>query len=97
MRKEIFGIATLSVISFIRIEAFGAEERLSWIAEDPEIWMRMFTPYNLTKGNKSNKILPWVFHDNEETKVIELKCLKIGYNASNNPNDDEIARWSYWI
>ena len=38
--------------------------------------------YNLSKGKEVNRNLPWIFHDAEEKKVMELKCLMTGYNAS---------------
>ena len=93
MRKKIFVIATLSVIGFIKVEALWNKERLSWIVEDSNISRSMFTPYNLSKGKEVNRNLPWIFHDAEEKKVMELKCLMTGYNAS--LIDYKRARWSY--
>ena len=62
---------------------------------DPEIKKRLFVPDNLTEGKEENRVLPWVFHDNDESKILQLKCIMIGYNVSNNPIDYKDARWSY--
>jgi len=71
-----------------------AEERLSWFTTDPEIKKSIFVPDNLSEGKEENRVLPWVFHD-DENKIMELKCIMRGYNASNNPSDYQDARWSY--
>merc|ERR1712137_331988 len=66
----------------------------SWFTTDPEIKKSIFVPDNLSEGKEENRILPWVFHD-EENKLMELKCIMRGYNASNNPSDYQDARWSH--
>ena len=86
----------LLVIGVSRVNALWAEERLSWTwnldwnTKDLEFKRSVFTPYNLPKGKEANRILPWVFHDDGETKLMELRCLMTGYNASNNPSDYKI-------
>ena len=80
----------MSLITLIR-----AEERLSWFTTDPEMKRSIFVPDNLSEGKEENRILPWVFHDEEMEKVMELKCIMRGYNASNNPSDYQDARWSH--
>ena len=73
----------------------GAEERLSWFTTDPEIRRSIFVPDNLAEGKEENRILPWVFHSNDETQLMQIKCIMRGYNASNNPSDYQEARWSH--
>ena len=51
-------------------------------------------PDNLSEGKEENRVLPWVFHDNQPYKM-EVKCIMRGYNASNNPSDYKDARWSH--
>ena len=80
----------MSLITFIK-----AEERLSWFTTDPEIKRSIFVPDNLSEGKEENRILPWVFHNDEKEKVMELKCIMRGYNVSNNPSDYQDARWSH--
>ena len=75
--------------------SISAEERLSWFTTDPEIKKRIFVPDNLSEGKEENRVLPWVFHDIEERKILQLKCIMRGYNVSNNPSDYKDARWSY--
>jgi len=72
-----------------------AEERLSWFTTDPEIRRSIFVPDNLAEGKEENRILPWVFHSDDETKLMQIKCIMRGYNASNNPSDYQEARWSH--
>jgi len=72
-----------------------AEERLSWFTTDPEIRRSIFVPDNLAEGKEENRILPWVFHSNDETQLMQIKCIMRGYNASNNPSDYQEARWSH--
>lgn len=102
MRKKISVIVFLLVIGVSRVNALWAEERLSWTwnldwnTKDLEFKRSVFTPYNLPKGKEANRILPWVFHDDGETKLMELRCLMTGYNASNNPSDNKNARWSHY-
>jgi len=73
----------------------SAEERLSWFTKDPQIKKRIFVPDNLSEGKEENRVLPWVFHDNDERYTMELKCIMRGYNASNNPSNYKEARWSH--
>ena len=79
----------MSLFTFIR-----AEERLSWFTTDEDLKRSISVPDNLSEGKEENRILPWVFHD-EEKKLMELKCIMRGYNASNNPEDYKDARWSH--
>mgnify|MGYP001349844379 CR=1 FL=1 len=72
-----------------------AEERLSWFTTDPEIRRSIFVPDNLAEGKEENRILPWVFHSDDETKLMQIKCIMRGYNASNKPSDYQEARWSH--
>ena len=80
----------LSLITFIR-----AEERLSWFTSDRELKKSIFVPDNLPEGKEENRVLPWVFHDDDGNKEMQLKCMMRGYNASNNPSDYQNARWSH--
>ena len=80
--------------SFFKASLSSAEERLSWFTTDPEIKMSTFVPDNLSEGKEENRVLPWVFHDNEEYKM-KLNCIMRGYNVSNNPSDYQDARWSH--
>ena len=101
MRKKISVIVFFLVIGVIRVETLWAEERLSWTwnldwnTKDLEFKRSVFTPYNLPKGQEANRILPWVFHDDGDTKLMELRCLMTGYNPSDNPSDYKNARWSH--
>ena len=89
MRKQILFLRLISLSDLI-----NAEERLSWFTTDPEIKKSIFVPENLPEGKEENRVFPWVFHDNEK-KLMELKCIMRGYNASNNPSDYKDAKWSY--
>ena len=80
----------LSVSTLVR-----AEERLSWFTTDRELKQSIFVPDNLPEGKEENRVMPWVFHDDVSSKVMALKCIMRGYNASNNPADYQDARWSY--
>ena len=80
----------LSAISSIK-----AEESLSWFTKDAEIRKSMFVPDNLSEGKEETRLLPWVFFDDDKTKMMQLKCIMRGYNASNNPSDYQDARWSH--
>ena len=83
MRTQLYLILILcSVCGFI-----SAEERLSWFTKDPQIKKSTFVPDNLSEGKEENRVLPWVFHDNETSKLLQLKCIMRGYNATNNPSD----------
>merc|ERR1712110_259038 len=61
---------------------------------DEDLKRSIFVPDNLSEGKEENRILPWVFHD-QKNKLMELKCIMRGYNASNNPSDYQDARWSH--
>ena len=52
-------------------------------------------PDNLPEGREEDRVLPWVFHDDETEKVMELKCIMRGYNVSTVPSDYHDARWSH--
>ena len=84
------------LVLLIAISVISAEERLSWFtSHDPDMKQRSFVPDNLSEGKEENRLLPWVYHDNEKTKTLTLKCIMRGYNATNNPIDYKDARWSY--
>ena len=85
----------LVMIWFSIIVSVQAEERLSWFTTDPEVKKSIFVPDNLPEGKEENRVLPWVFHSANDKKVIQLKCIMRGYNASNNPSDYKEARWSH--
>ena len=89
MRNQLYLIC-FSLCGFI-----SAEERLSWFTKDAKIKKRIFVPDNLSEGKEENRVLPWVFHDNDERYKMELKCIMRGYNASNNPSNYKNARWSH--
>jgi len=88
MRNQLF------LIIFSLSEFIIAEERLSWFTRDREMKRRIFVPDNLSEGKEENRVMPWVFHDNEEYKM-KLNCIMRGYNVSNNPSDYKDARWSH--
>lgn len=77
------------------IVSIQAEERLSWFTKDIEVKKSIFVPDNLPEGKEENRVLPWIFHSVNDRKIIELKCIMRGYNASNNPSDYRDARWSH--
>ena len=77
------------------IVSVQAEERLSWFTKDIEVKKSIFVPDNLPEGKEENRVLPWIFHSDDDRKIIELKCIMRGYNASNNPSDYKEARWSH--
>ena len=89
MRIQIFFLHLTSLSGLI-----NAEERLSWFTTDLEMKRSIFVPDNLSEGKEENRVLPWVFHD-DENKQMELKCIMRGYNVSNNPSDYKEARWSH--
>ena len=72
-----------------------AEERLSWFTSDPELRRSIFVPDDLPEGKEENRVLPWVFHSEDETKMMQIKCMMRGFNDSNNPSDYKEARWSH--
>jgi len=84
----------LYFILFSLSEFIIAEERLSWFTRDREMKRRIFVPDNLSEGKEENRVMPWVFHDNEEYEM-KLNCIMRGYNVSNNPSDYKDARWSH--
>ena len=81
----------------ILLNAAMAEERLSWFARDQEMRSSIFVPDDLPEGKEENRVLPWVFHSDwqNDKKLMEIKCMMRGYNASNNPSDYQEARWSH--
>lgn len=79
-----------TILQFVK-----AEERLSWFTTDEKIKKSIFVPDNLPEGKEENRVLPLVFHDSEESKLIQLKCIMRGYNATNNPIGYKDARWSH--
>ena len=83
----------LIVLSSIKI--IYAEERLSWFTTDLTLKQRIFVPDNLSEGKEENRVLPWVFHDDKEYKIMKLNCIMRGYNVTNNPSNYINARWSY--
>lgn len=83
------------LILLIAFSVIKAEERLSWFTKDEEIRRSIFVPDNLSEGKEETRTLPWVFHDDQQPKTMQLKCLMRGYNASNNPSDYMDAKWSY--
>lgn len=68
-----------------------AKEKLSWSTRDREIRSSIFVPDDLPDGQEENRVLPWVFHDENE-KDMQLKCIILGYNTSQNSSD---AIWSH--
>ena len=88
------GFLCLSV-SLSSITITSAEERLFWFTTDPAVKRNINVPVILPEGKEENRVLPWVFHNNKDSKLIQLKCIMRGYNASNNPNDYKNARWSH--
>ena len=77
------------------IVSVQGEERLSWFTKDIEVKKSIFVPDSLPEGKEENRVLPWIFHSVGDRKIIELKCIMRGYNASNNPSDYKDARWSH--
>jgi len=73
----------------------NAEERLSWFTTDGDMRKFISVPDSLSEGKEENRAMPWVFHDMEEKKIMELKCMMRGFNDSNNPSDYKEARWSH--
>ena len=85
---------TTTVLLLFIIVAKG-EERLSWFTKDPDLRRSLFVPDNLPEGKEENRVLPWIFHNAKETKLMKIKCMMRGFNASNNPSDYQDARWSH--
>ena len=86
------------VISFfllIATSVLKAEERLSWSTKDDVVRRSIFVPDDLPEGKEESRALPWVFHDDEQTKVMKLNCIMRGYNVTNNPINYKDARWSH--
>ena len=71
------------------------EERLSWFTPDWELKSYISVPDNLPEGKEENRVLPWVFHESSESRLMDIKCIMRGYNVSNNPADYKNARWSH--
>ena len=54
----------------------SAEERLFWFTTDPAVKRNINVPVILPEGKEENRVLPWVFHNNEDSKLMQLKCIK---------------------
>ena len=85
----------ISQLLLVFIVIARAEERLSWFTSDPELRRSIFVPDDLPEGKEENRVLPWVFHNDDETKMMQMKCIMRGFNDTNNPSDYKEARWSY--
>jgi len=85
----------LILIALALIKLIYAEERLSWFTTDSMLKKSIFVPDNLSEGKEENRVLPWVFHNDKEYKIMKLNCIMRGYNVTNNPVDYINARWSY--
>ena len=85
----------LILIALALIKLIYAEERLSWFTTDSMLKKSIFVPDNLSEGKEENRVLPWVFHNDKEYKIMKLNCIMRGYNVTNNPSDYINARWSY--
>ena len=83
------------LIILVVINVAKAEERLSWSTTDQELRRSTFVPDDLPEGKEENRVLPWVLHSEDETKMMQIKCMMRGFNDSNNPADYKEARWSY--
>ena len=96
MQSFLRNTTTVVVLLLFFIVAKG-EERLSWFTKDVEIRKSMFVPDNLSDGKEETRLLPWVFFDDDidKNKMMQLKCIMRGYNATNNPSDYMDARWSH--
>ena len=82
-------------ILWLLFTVVAAEERLSWFTTQEDLRREIFVPDNLSEGKEEDRVLPLVFHSEDETKSVEMKCIMRGYNASNNPSDYKDARWSH--
>ena len=38
-------------------------------------------PYDLPEGKEENRVLPWVFHEANDTKLMQIRCMMRGFNA----------------
>ena len=90
----VLSLRKVLVLSYATLSTL-AEERLSWFTKDSDVRKSIFVPDNLSEGKEENRVLPWVFHSDDETKVMPINCIMRGYNASNNPRDYKNARWSH--
>ena len=94
MQSFLRNTTTVVVLLLFFIVAKG-EERLSWFTKDPDLRRSLFVPDDLPEGKEENRVLPWIFHNADETKLMKIKCMMRGFNASNNPSDYQDARWSH--
>ena len=90
----VLSLRKVLILSYATLSTL-AEERLSWFTKDSDVRKSIFVPDNLPEGKEENRVLPWVFHSDDETKVMHINCIMRGYNASNNPSDYKDARWSH--
>ena len=86
---------SVMVFLFLFVIVAKSEERLSWTTKDQDIRRSLFVPYNLPEGKEENRVLPWVFHEANDTKLMQIRCMMRGFNASNNTRDYMDARWSH--
>ena len=100
-KSRVINMHRLGFCSFILLTALAssivinAEERLSWFTTDSILRKSIFVPDNLSEGKEENRVLPWVFHNDNEYKIMKLNCIMRGYNVTNNPVDYINARWSH--
>ena len=100
-KSRVINMHQLGFCSFILLTALAssiginAEERLSWFTTDSILRKSIFVPDNLSEGKEENRVLPWVFHNDNEYKIMKLNCIMRGYNVTNNPVDYINARWSH--
>ena len=92
-RMKILLIITQIILVWINVAK--AEERLSWSTTDQELRKSIFVPDDLPEGKEENRVLPWVFHFEDETKMMQIKCMMRGFNDSNNSEDHKEVRWSH--
>ena len=100
-KSRVINMHRLGFCNFILLTALAssivinAEERLSWFTTDSILRKSIFVPDNLSEGKEENRVLPWVFHNDNEYKIMKLNCIMRGYNVTNNPVDYINARWSH--
>ena len=69
------------VLLFLFVTVAKSEERLSWMTNDPELTTSIFVPDHLPEGKEENRVLPWVFHSADDTKLMKIRCMMRGFNA----------------
>lgn len=82
-------------IILLLINGAKAEERLSWSTTDQELRRSIFVPDDLPEGKEENRVLPWVVHSEDQTKMMQIKCMMRGFNDSNNSGEYKEASWSH--